>query len=71
MGLNLDQGERPQLTIGGGSIFGAELSVDGDFCLVSCMVSPGFDYRDFELFTSEELCGRYPDHQAVIRRLNG
>lgn len=71
LGLAADRGEQPQITIPAGSIFGAEIAGDGEFCLVSCMVSPGFDYQDFELFTGEKLCRNFPQHQAVIRRLNG
>lgn len=36
----------------------------GDYALVSCMVSPGFDYNDFELLTYDTLIKTYPDYGA-------
>jgi len=36
---------------------------------VGCTVSPGFDYRNFELAARKELMKRYPRHQMLIRRL--
>jgi len=33
------------------------------------MVSPGFDFKDFELFTQAELLLDYPDHQEIIEKL--
>ena len=71
LGLEAGEKDKPQIAIAGGHIFGAELSAGGEFCLVSCMVSPGFDYRDFEMFSEAELIEKYPQHQAVIKRLNG
>lgn len=71
LGLEVDKGDEPQITIPAGTVFGAELAANGDFCLVSCMVSPGFDFRDFELFTEVELCDQYPRHWDIIRRFNG
>jgi uncharacterized protein len=39
------------------------------WALVSCAVSPGFDFRDFELAEREALGRRYPDRKALIERL--
>jgi predicted cupin superfamily sugar epimerase len=41
------------------------------FSLVSCMVSPGFDFRDFVLFEENELISMYPNHAEIIKKLNG
>jgi len=70
LGLMVDKGEQPQILVPGNTVFGAEVKNANSFCLVSCMVSPGFDYQDFKLFSSDELCAMFPDHGAVIRRLN-
>ncbi|EDQ00215.1 hypothetical protein KT99_04862 [Shewanella benthica KT99] len=40
------------------------------FSLVGCMVSPGFTFDDFELFSQESLLAEYPQHEEVIRRLS-
>ncbi|MBP2666235.1 MAG: hypothetical protein H6Q76_1215 [Firmicutes bacterium] len=71
LGLRVEHGYQPQILVSGDTVFGAEVAETDSFCLVSCMVSPGFDYRDFELFSSEALSRIFPQHQTLIRRLNG
>jgi uncharacterized protein len=44
-------------------------SLGRPWALVSCAVSPGFDFRDFELAGREALGRRYPDRKALIERL--
>jgi len=71
LGLNIDKGELPQILVPSNTIFGAE-PLDADtFSFVSCMVTPGFDYRDFYLYEEKELIDKYPEHQGIITRLNG
>lgn len=70
LGLSVDQGEQPQVLIPAGTIFGAEVSEKNSFTLVSCMVSPGFDYHDFYLYTADELTKQFPAHSTIITRLN-
>ena len=36
---------------------------------MSCSVTPGFEYEDFELYTQNELLEKYPEHEKIIRRL--
>ena len=71
LGLDVKRGEQPQVLVPAQTIFGAEVAEKGSFGLVSCMVSPGFDYRDFRLCSYEELMRQYPDYSGVIERLNG
>jgi predicted cupin superfamily sugar epimerase len=71
LGLNVENGEIPQIVVPSNSVFGAEVVDNDSFGLVSCMVSPGFDYRDFELFTAKTLIKLYPEHEKIIARLNG
>lgn len=71
LGLNADGGENPQLLIPANQIFGAEVLENDSFSLVSCMVSPGFEYADFELFAAEALIKLYPWHKDLILKLNG
>ena len=71
LGVAVNRGEQPQMLVPRNHIFGAEIASQDGFCLVSCVVSPGFDYRDFELFSSTELLRLFPQHAAVIKRLNG
>ena len=39
------------------------------YSLVSCVVSPGFDFADFEMGNKEELVNLYPQHRDIICRL--
>jgi predicted cupin superfamily sugar epimerase len=47
LGMNLAQGERPQMVVPKGHWQSAQSSED--FTLVGCAVAPGFDFAGFEL----------------------
>lgn len=49
LGKQLHKGETLQHVVKAGRWFGARLPEQASFCLVGCQVSPGFDFRDFEL----------------------
>ncbi len=68
VGPDTAKGQTLQLIIPAGSIFGSEV-IEGEFSLVGCMVSPGFDFRDFELFTTSQLMKNYPQYESSILRL--
>ncbi|MBT3174108.1 MAG: cupin domain-containing protein [Lentimicrobiaceae bacterium] len=38
----------------------------GEYTLVSCTVSPGFDFNDFEMADKKYLLKKYPEHSALI-----
>lgn len=69
LGLQLEKGEVPQVLVPKNTIFGSSVKDQNTFSLVGCMVSPGFDFEDFELFTQEELLEEYPQHEKIIRKL--
>ena len=69
LGLNLEKGEVPQILVKKNSIFGSSVMEEETFSLVGCMVSPGFEFRDFELFTQDELIQKYPQHEEIILKL--
>lgn len=69
LGLNVERGEVPQYLVPKNSIFGSSVMEEGTFSLVGCMVSPGFDFEDFELFTQDELLKDYPQHKELILKL--
>ncbi len=58
----------PQVLVPRGSIFGSAMNNEG-FSLVGCMVSPGFEFEDFKLFTRKELLDKYPQHESIIKKL--
>ena len=69
LGLNLENGEVPQVLVPKNTIFGSSVKDRETFSLVGCMVSPGFEYQDFELFTQEELLLKYPEHKEIIMKI--
>jgi uncharacterized protein len=69
LGLNLDNGEVPQALVPKNSIFGSSVMDKDTFSLVGCMVSPGFEFQDFEMFTQAELLSKYPRYKEVIMKL--
>jgi uncharacterized protein len=69
LGMNLAACEVPQVLVKKNSIFGSSVSEKDTFSLVGCMVSPGFEFQDFELFTQEELMKFYPKYKEIIMKL--
>ncbi|SDG50893.1 hypothetical protein SAMN05421791_1122 [Facklamia miroungae] len=68
LGLDVAKGHVLQYRVPKVTIFGS--TVEEGFSLVSCMVSPDFEYDDFELFTYNELIEQYPEHEEIIRVLS-
>ncbi|WP_288221351.1 cupin domain-containing protein [uncultured Clostridium sp.] len=68
LGNNIENGERPQVLVSKGYIFGSAMNNDG-YALVGCMVSPAFEYDEFELFDREYLLNLYPQHKETIIKL--
>ena len=54
LGKNIIHGEVLQHVVKAGRWFGARLKPESSFCLFACQVSPGFDFRDFELLNSTD-----------------
>lgn len=68
LGLDIEKGEAPQVLVPKGYIFGSAMNKQG-YALVGCMVSPGFDFRDFELFERDYLLDKYPRFEKEILKL--
>ena len=49
LGKDLLNGEVLQHVVPAGIWFGARLAEHSEYCLVGCQVSPGFDFKDFQL----------------------
>jgi predicted cupin superfamily sugar epimerase len=69
LGYDPDNNETFQCVIPAGNWFAARLVPGGDYSLVGCTVSPGFDFADFELAKQNELIAAYPDHSPLIKEL--
>jgi len=57
-----------QLVIKKHSWFAAEIENKKTFALFGCTVSPGFDFKDFELGQCKFLLKKFPQHCTVIQR---
>jgi uncharacterized protein len=66
----------PQALVPAGSWQGARLAggphlpADYAWALVSCVVTPGFDFADFEMGEREALLAGFPQHAEVIGELS-
>ena len=67
IGLDLEKGQTPQAVVPAGAWFASESL--GTYSLVGCTVSPGFDFKDFELAKKAELTQEFPQHEELIVRL--
>jgi predicted cupin superfamily sugar epimerase len=59
----------PQQLVKSRTIFGSTVDQAESYSLVSCVVAPGFDFADFELFHAKDLIPLFPDCVEIIRRL--
>ncbi len=66
LGAGVGDGEKLQVLLPSGTIFGAKTAGTSNYSLVGCMVSPGFDFADFKLFEREELLHLYPQYRPLI-----
>lgn len=71
LGRDIARGQAPQLLVQAG-FWKAAMLVDGNYGLISEAVSPGFDYADNELATSELVKALLPDfyqrYEGFIRK---
>ncbi len=69
LGINLAEGEKPQVIIPNNCYFGAFVNDADSYSLMSCTVAPAFDFADFELPGREKLLSMFPDYGDIIERL--
>lgn len=69
LGLNLSEGQIPQVLVPAGTWFGAEVSDRKGHALVGCAMAPGFDFKDWQMGEREALIRAFPSHAGVISRL--
>lgn len=69
--MTLGDPENPtfQITIPANQWFAAEVNDKSSFTLISCFVTPGFEYHDFELANRQMLVSQYPSYADLINRL--
>ena len=69
LGEDAAGGQVFQAVVKAGCWFGATVDDPQSCALVGCTVSPGFDFRDFELGDRQELVSRFPQHRSIIVEL--
>jgi len=69
LGNNIASNEQCHVIIRAGLWFGARVDDSKSFALIGCTVTPGFDYKDFELGTRRKLIRMFPKHKATILSL--
>jgi len=70
LGSDLSNGQQLQVIIPSNTLFGAEVLGDNTYALSACMVAPGFDFADFQLYTAETLMEMFPQHHEIIAHLH-
>jgi predicted cupin superfamily sugar epimerase len=71
LGLSAENSEVLQETVPAESWFGAclENPESESYTLVSCVVAPGFEFRDFTFADRTTLLKKFPQHSDIIERL--
>ncbi len=69
LGNNPHNNESFQCVVKAGSWFGSQIKKGGNYSLVGCTVSPGFDFADFELGDRQKLMDEFPQHGDIIQIL--
>jgi predicted cupin superfamily sugar epimerase len=69
LGNRPQAGEVFQDTVPAGAWFASEPADPTGYALVGCTVSPGFDFRDFEMAKVENLSEPFPEYVGLISRL--
>jgi len=70
LGPDLPSGQEFQHVVPAGSWFGVTVDRPSDFVLAGCTVSPGFDFRDFEMADPYRLKNAFPEHKDIIEELS-
>lgn len=69
LGPKVECHENMQVIIPKNTWFAAELNTENNFCLMSCVVAPAFEWKGFELGTKEKLVEEFPQHKSLFTRL--
>jgi uncharacterized protein len=69
LGSDFMNGQKVQEVVGRNIWQGCFLDEGGKWALMGTTVAPGFEFADYEHGSVDELVGRYPDQEELIRRL--
>lgn len=68
MGSCITDGEALQFVVPAKYWFAAEVLNKNNYSLVGCTVSPGFDFRDFDLAKRSQLTELFPEHEKLVQK---
>jgi predicted cupin superfamily sugar epimerase len=69
IGKDIAAGEVPQHVVPRGVWQGSRMLREGEWALLGCTVSPGFEFEDYTDASYEQLVARWPGEAERIRRL--
>jgi predicted cupin superfamily sugar epimerase len=69
IGKDLAAGERPQHVVPRGVWQGSRMLREGEWALLGCTVSPGFEFEDYSDASAAELMAKWPHEAERIRAL--
>ena len=69
IGQNLKNEEHFQYVVPAGTLFASEVEDKNSFSFCGCTVSPGFDFKDFQMPSRKDLIKSYPKHSEIIMKL--
>ena len=69
IGNHINEDNFFQNVVPAGTWFASELEDKNSFSFCGCTVSPGFDFRDFEMPSRKKLLAEFPNQQKIISRL--
>ena len=67
LGQDLAAGQQPQVIVRGNTWQGSRLVPGGKWALMGTTMSPGFDYKDYEHGSGEQLSAQYAGAAELIR----
>lgn len=68
IGSDIANNEQLQYVVSKNVWFAARVRKEHTYALAGCTVSPGFDFRDFELGSYDQLIKLFPQHEAYIKQ---
>ena len=69
IGNNINEDNFFQYVVPSGTWFSSEVEDKNSFSFCGCTVSPGFDFKDFEMPSRKKLLSKFPNQQKIITRL--
>ena len=69
LGRDLQNGEVLHYTVPAGAWFGSRVLNKKGFVLVSCVVAPGFDFKDFELATYKKISREFSAYDSILKEM--